>query len=211
MTIHRAQGRAGYLQPLAGGPDGVAASLALALEHPCGLLPGRSCLAAGVEPCVGQGACRGEDWRDRGKEGLAWRRGEQRRVRGAALPFPSYRTNVAGSAGTSWAGLPAPRERSLPARDETPQAAWSEHSGDRARSVGRAYMAGQESSKASSNRLGRQFTKSLPQKAVVILTSGLFDIAQHNDYIAVIEHDDVVASMHRSIFTPLNKPGFVVK
>ncbi len=55
MTRNRAGRRAGRLQPFARGPDGVAARLALALEQPRSLLPGRGRQPAGVEAGVGRG------------------------------------------------------------------------------------------------------------------------------------------------------------
>ncbi len=74
MAIYRAQGHADRLQPLTGGSDGVPARLAFALEQTRRLLLRPRRFAAGIEPGMGmgEGACRGEDRRDRGEEGIAW-------------------------------------------------------------------------------------------------------------------------------------------
>lgn len=55
MPLDRTDGFASGLQPLARGPDGIAACLALAFEHLRRLLRGSGGLAIGIKPGMGQG------------------------------------------------------------------------------------------------------------------------------------------------------------
>ena len=78
VALDRAERRADTLQPFARGPDGVAARLTLAFEHPRRLLLRRGHLAICIEPGMG-GAGLGEDRSDGGTVAWSKRSGDRAR------------------------------------------------------------------------------------------------------------------------------------